>query len=900
MGRISNLFPGRRRRLERDLERELKYHLERRIEELVRSGPSLAESRRRALLEFGAMDRVQEEVREAWTWRWLDHLNRDVRHALRTLLRNPVFAVAAVLSLALGIGGNTAIFSLVDQVVLRRLPVPEAERIVHLDWQGTALANSWGDGNLMSYPLCRDLDAQPFFDGVFCRHPTTVSFSTGQQYESVSAEIVSGSYFPVLGVRAARGRLIQRSDDVKPGAHPVVVLSHRYWQESLGGASDVIGRRVLINSHPMEVIGIAPANFTGVDPVDAPVLWIPAAMKRQATPSWDQLENRRAVWMHVFARLRQEVSLEQARARVQPWFEAMLVADMRREGFPNAPPEHLRNYYASTIDVLPASRGLSNQRSALERPLWVLLAATSLLLLLACLNVAGLLVARGAARTQELTTRLALGASRAQVTRALLVESTIITIGGALLGLVLAPVVSGTLLSFMSKNVDVGFRIDRRVLLATFLVSLIAAGMCGLAPALQTRRLQLIASLKERAYTASGRGVRLRKMLVIGQLAFTLVLLIGAGLFVQTLSQLRAKDRGFTSASLVMFQVNPPALGFSDSAGTVLMNSLLQRLRSVPGVENVAIANTTILTGSGFRRTFTIGDERVVTERTVPGLRVSPGFFATLRARVVAGREFNEADTRDFADGYRSVVVNRSFARRYFGGRNPVGQRVGVGDRPDTPIDIEIVGLIEDISFRFIREDEPEHVFFPFVQEPSLASDGTFYLRVRGDPEASFSAIRASVAQINPALPIRNLTTLDDQIDRALSTERALATLSSGFGAIALLLSIVGLYGVMSFVVTERRREIGVRIALGAARSNAVWLITRDALFMIGTGVALALPASWALRRLVEAELFGVRAFDGSTIALASALLALVALGATLRPAWRAASVDPSEALRFE
>jgi predicted permease len=349
-----------------------------------------------------------------------------------------------------------------------------------------------------------------------------------------------------------------------------------------------------------------------------------------------------------------------------------------------------------------------------------------------------------------------------------------------------------------------------------------------------------------------------------------------------------------------MFQANPPDLGYSDSAGTVLMNSIQQRLRTVPGVENVAIANTTILTGSGFRRTFTIGDQRIVTERTVPGLRVSPGFFATVGARVVAGREFNQTDTRDFADGYRSVVVNQSFARRYFGNRNPVGQRVGVGGQPDTPTNIEIVGVIEDFSFRFIREDEPEHVFFPFIQQPSRASDGTFYLRVRGDPEATFGAIRAAVAQIDPVLPVRNLTTLDDQVDRSLATARALATLSSGFGAIALLLSVIGLYGVMSFVVTERRRAIGVRVALGATRSNALWLITSDALVMIVAGIALALPASWALRRLVEAELFGVRAFDGSTIALASGLLALVAIGAALRPAWSAATIDPSEALRFE
>lgn len=390
---------------------------------------------------------------------------------------------------------------------------------------------------------------------------------------------------------------------------------------------------------------------------------------------------------------------------------------------------------------------------------------------------------------------------------------------------------------------------------------------------------------------------------MVGQLAFTLILLIGAGLFVQTLARLQAKDLGFARSSLLMFRVEPDAIGYSASDAPQLVRDLLRRLQSVPAVERAAVANSSMLTGGSARRALTIqSDGRIVTERPVPIMRVGPGFFSTLGTPVIAGRDFNEGDTRDVEKtGYRSVIVNESFARRYFGGGNPVGHLVGVGDRPETITSIEIVGMIQDFSFRYVRDDEePEHVFFPFAQTGPLAGNGAIYLKVRGKPESAFASIRAAVGEIDARLPLIALTTLEDQIDRFLKSERMLATLSSAFGAIALLLSVVGLYGVMSFVVTQRTQEIGVRLALGATRPATVWLITRDALIVVGAGIAMALPPAWALRRLVEAELFGVRAFDGPTIALASCLLALVALGAAMLPAWRAASISPTEALRLE
>ena len=563
--------------------------------------------------------------------------------------------------------------------------------------------------------------------------------------------------------------------------------------------------------------------------------------------------------------------------------------------------EQRRSFLASTIDVTPAPEGRSDLRNRMKEPLWVLMAGTLLLLLLACVNVANLFLARGAARIGEVTTRLALGASRSRITGPLLSESMLIALGGGLLALLVAPYVSQLLLSFVSN--ELSSRLDYRVFLFTFVVCVATGGLCGLIPALQAGRIPLVSSLKERSRTAT-LGVRLRKALVAGQVAFTLILLIGVGLFVQTLARLQAKGPGFATSSLLMFRASPASNGYSDVDAKRVMRELLEKLENTPGVESAAVANTQILTGGTSSSSMTIqSDQRIVTDRAVHFMRVSPGFFATLGTRLVAGRNFDERDLRDPESNetaYRSIIVSESFARRYFGSRSPVGYRLGFGNRPDTRTTVEIIGVVKGFSRRTMRDDRDniEQAFVPYWDRQS--GGGTFYVKVRGKPEAAFASIRAAVAQVDPALPVVDMITLDDQIDRSLATERMLATLSSGFGAIALLLSVVGLYGVISFVAAHRTQEIGIRMALGATRRSAVWLIARDALVMIGAGIAVALPCLWALSRFVEAQLFGVRAVDGPTIAGASALLGLVALGSAMLPAWRAASVSPTKALRYE
>ena len=866
------------------------------------AGWSPGEARCAARRKLGNVTAIREEVYKMNTLGLIDVLWQDVRYSLRQLRLNPGFTLTALASLALGIGANAAIFSLFDQLLLRRLPVREPERLVLVDWIGSKVGTNWGSDNLMSYPLCRDLQEQGrFFDGVFCRHPTVSYISTGDRPEPLPIEIVSGSYFDVLGIRPEMGRLIEKADDSAPDASPVVVISYQYWKSKLGEAPDVVGRKLLINRRPMTIIGVAPATFRGVDPAESPVLWIPATMNRQANMESIPLLSRRAQWMHIFGRLKPGVSAGQAKTGLQPWFRSMLEADLNDAEFPRVTAEQRRNFLASTIDVNPAPEGRSDLRNRMKEPLSVLMAGTLLLLLLACANVANLFLARGAARTGEVTTRLALGASRIRIAGPLLSESLLIALGGGALALLVAPYVSQLLLSFVSNQLS--SRLDYRVFLFTFVVCVATGGLCGLIPALQAGRIQLFSSLKERSRTAR-LSVRLRKTLVAGQVAFTLILLIGVGLFVQTLARLQAKGPGFATSSLLMFRASPASNGYSDVDATRVMRELLQKLENTPGVESAAIANTQILTGGTSSSSMTIqSDRRIVTDRAVHFMRVTPAFFATLGTRLVAGRNFAERDLRDPKSDetdYRSIIVSESFARRYFGNRSPVGRRLGFGNRPETRTNVEIIGVVKGFSRRTLRDDRDdiEQAFVPYWDRQS--GGGAFYLRVRGEPAAAFASIRAVVAQVDPALPIVDMITLDDQIARSLSTERMLAVLSSGFGAIALLLSVVGLYGVISFVAANRTQEIGVRIALGATRRSAVWLIARDALVMIGAGMAVALPCVWALSRFVEAQLFGVRGVDGPTIAGASALLGVVALASAMLPAWRAASVSPTEALRYE
>jgi predicted permease len=892
----------RRGKLESDLNRELKYHLDRRIDDLIHAGAPETEARRQAILEVGGITQVQEEVRDIWLTRWLRDLAYDLRFSVRSFRKSPSFTATAVLSLALGIGATTAIYSLVDQVILHALPVRDPQRLVLIDWKGERVYGGFGSYNLMSYPLCRDLQRQErFFQGVLCRAAITINLSTSGDHKPAGAEIVSGTYFSVLGVSPALGRLLTNDDDQTPGKSPVVVLSYDFWKTQLAGTPDVVGRKVLVNRHPMTVIGVAAQGFRGIDVGRVPSLWIPAAMSGYALPI-DPTSDRTTRWMQILGRLRPDVTLSQAQVGLQPWFRATLEEDTRRAGFPKITAERKQRFLASALELTPAPQGHSGLHRTLSQPLWVLFTATGLLLALACLNVAGLFLARASARDREINTRFALGASRGRIGRQLLADGILLAFAGGTLGVLLTPLAIQTLIAFLPRDVEVNAlqpAVDMRLLLFAFVVSVATGLLTGLAPALQAGRSAAISSLRERGGTAFG-ALRLRRAIVTAQIAFTLILLIGAALFARTLAGLLAKGPGFATSSLISFGIDPIKNGYSPSEANRLVHSIRDELRASRSTQTSGIARIQLLTGGTWNNPMTIqASQRFTTDRLVHLNAVSPEFFATLGARIVAGRDFDERDSQPASGaGRRVAIVNEAFVKRYLGGQSPFGVRIGVGSGTDVKPDVEIVGVVSNISYRGLRE-EWEQAYFP-IGSDGFYEGANFYVRVQGTSEAAFQSIRTILRNADPTLPPAYFRTLDEQINRALSTERMLATLSGSFGTLALLLSLVGLYGVMSFVVAQRTREIGIRVALGATRFSTVWLVLRDALAMITAGVAIALPCVWALGRLVESQLYDIKPTDPATIAVATLVLCSAALGAAFLPARSASTLNPTEALRFE
>ena len=663
----------------------------------------------------------------------------------------------------------------------------------------------------------------------------------------------------------------------------------------------MLGRKVLVNQHPMTVVGLAAPTFQGIDVGRFHLLWIPAAMSSQAIPGFNDYWIAARAGCRVLGRLRPDVTLAQAQAGLQPWFKAMLDEDTRRAGFPNITAEHRQRFLASTLALTSAAQGHSGLRWRLSQPLWVLFAATAVFLGLACLNVAGLFLARASARDREISTRLALGASRGRIGRQLLADSVLIALTGGFIGTILAPFVMQALMAFLPQDAaanSLQASVDLRLLLFALLVSLAAGVLSGLAPALQAGRWSLISSLRERGGSARG-GVRLRMVIVTAQIACTLILVIGAGLFVRTLTGLMAKGPGFATSSLVSFGIDPLLNGYSPSDTSKLIRRIAEGIRTSSIAETSAVARVQLLTGGSWSDPMTIQtNERITTDRDVNLNSVSPGFFQTLGIKIVAGRDFDEQDSRPAGQaGPRSAIISEAFVKRYLAGRNPLGARICEGSGPDAKPNIEIIGVVKDISYRGLRE-ESEQAYFSIFDGDDAGGD--FYVRVRGTPERAFQAIRAIIHQADPALPINYFRTVDEQVNRSLNTERMLATLSGAFGTLALLLSLVGLYGVMSFAVTQRTREIGIRLALGATRSSTIWLVLRGALVMIAAGTAIAWVCVGALGRLVESQLFGVKPTDPIAIAAATLLLISAALGAALIPAYRASAVSPTDALRFD
>ena len=866
------------------------------------------------------------------------HLSRDLRYAFRGLTRSPLFTAVALLSIALGIGANTAIFTLVDEVLLRRLPVREPDQLVLFNGARVHYGSNSG-GNMLSFPMYEDFRnnfvdtatasstprvSQPLpnpaptpkiFSGILARRSMAMVVSIDGQSERVPAELVSGTYFQVLGIGAAIGRVITPDDDRERHAAPVAVLSYDYWRNRFGSDPNVLGKTIIANNHSLTIVGVSQAGFDGVDIGYVPNLRVPVTMKAEMTPNWDDMDNRRSRWVNVFARLKPGVNREQALGVLQPYFHGLLEQEVLGPAFSTATPYTRDQFLKGAMELLPAAQGRSPIRQQLSQPLRMLLGIVAGVLLIACANVASLLIARAATRQKEIALRLALGASRARIVGQLLVESVLLAAIGGMLGLVIASWTVRFLLEFLptseTPHVITG-ALNYRVLAFNFGLALATGVLFGLVPALRSTKPNLAPTLKDQVGSVVGGGVRLRKALVVAQVTISVLLLISAGLFVRTLRNLRVLDLGIKPERMIAYNIAPAASGYTPERIAPFYKSMVQRLGSEPGVQSVAFANMGLLEGNEWDSTVTVERYRTQQGESVNPYcnSISPGYFKTLGVPVLRGREFDARDegaapasppnTNDGrGNGYSHVIVNESFAKKYFGDTDPIGRHIGFGGNPGTPTPLEIVGVVRDSKYTGVRDEIPRTVFFPLFEERTPSSI-TVYVRTTADPATGFSAAQRTVRDLDSSVPVYNLRTLERQIDRSLVVERFVATLSTAFGVLATLLAVVGLYGVMAFTVARRTREIGVRMALGAVQGDVVWLVMREVLMLVTAGMILGLAAAWGLGRVVGAQLYGVTPNDPFTIAAAAGILAAVSLTAGYIPAIRATRVNPVLALRYE
>jgi putative ABC transport system permease protein len=832
----------------------------------------------------------------------MQNLLQDLRYSLRMLWKAPGVTLIATLTLALGIGANTAIFSLLDQVMLRRLPVQKPEELVVLRAEGPIRGHATSDGDLatsFSYPLYKKLREQnQALAGLLARFAIPLSVSAQGQTERARGELVSGNYFEVLGVQPAVGRVFSLQDDQLAGAHPVAILSHNYWKQRFGQNPAILNQTLLVNGHALTVVGVTRAGFNGVQVGQTPDIFIPLAMKAQMTPNWDGLEDWNDYWLAMLGRLKPGQTREQAEAAIAPIFHALLEEQLPKvQGWSQ---EVRQRFLNKRLELKPGAQGRQVFQSEAGEPLWVLFGMVLLVLLIACTNVANLLFVRGLGRQRELAIRLALGAQRSQLVRQLLIESLLLALLGGVFGLLLAAWVGDLLVSLLNDGGQasgLSAALDGRVLLFTFGLAVVTGLLFGLIPAWRVTRGDMTPALKDQsaASSASRSQVHLRKGLVAAQVALTMLLLIGSALFTRTLWNLSRVDLGLRPNQLITFSIAPELNGYTPAKTAVLCDQLSDALSGLPGVQGVAVAEIPLLTdnSSGGNVNVEGAIEREGLDNRVRENWVGPGYFATLGTPLLSGREFTRADT---AQSQQVALVNESFVKHFLPERNPLGVRFAFG-RSAKP-NIEIVGVVKDAKHANVREEAKPFVYLPYAQHNTLGSV-SFYLRSQ-QAVALAPLLRREVQRLDANLPVYDLKTLETVIGENLFGERLVTWLSLCFGGLATLLAGVGLYGVLAYWVVQRTHEIGIRVALGAAPRDIRSLVLGQGVRLTLLGVAIGILAGLALVRVLSSFLYGMRALDPLSFIVAALLLSGVALLACWLPARRATKVDPLVALRYE
>ncbi|HEY2823464.1 MAG TPA: ABC transporter permease [Candidatus Acidoferrum sp.] len=830
---------------------------------------------------------------------------QDIRFGLRVLAKNLGFTIIAVVTLALGIGANTAIFSLMDQILLRRLPVRNPSELVVLHAPGpkTGRVSSDGDDSeSFSYPMYKGLrDGAANVVGLVARSALDASLASQGQTERGRLELVTGNYFDVLGVQPAIGRVFTQDDDRVPGGHPLAVLSHNYWSKRFASDPSVLNKTILINNVPMTIVGVSRIGFTGVQIGQSPDVFVPMAMAKQLNFDDGALTEWNDYWMKVLARRNPGVSDAQASAELNAAYHPLIEQQLPLTNFKA---QKRDAFLAKQIELAPGARGRNVVQRDSGPQLLVLFAMVALVLLIACTNVANLLLARGASRQREFAIRSAMGATRARLMRQLIVESLLCAIGGGALGLVLGSWLISVLTPIVVANAGIDglqAKLDPAVLAYAIGATLLSGVFFGIVPAWRVTRSTVTDIIKDQGSTSSASvaHVRFRKVLVAGQVAFTLLLLAGAALFTKTLWNLRNVDIGLRTEHVISFTISPSLNGYDNPRTIRLVDQLRQRIQALPGVRAITTSELGALTGdnSGSNITAEGGVEIPEDLQDVNFIATGPAYFSTFHVPLQSGREFTEADN---ATSPKVSVVSESMAKRFFPGRNPIGMKFCFGGGAKVKPDITVIGVVRDINQDHVKAVTTfPYVYVPYSQMQTL-SGMSFYVSTERDPLLLASSLQSVVRDADANLPVYNVKTMDRIVEEDLFSARMVAVLSGAFAFLAALLAALGIYGVLAFLVVQRTREIGIRMAVGAESGDIRMLIVKEVGSMLIAGVVVGLPLAYVLARLSESLLFGVSANNPLIYAVGLILVAVVAVVACYVPARRATRVDPLVALRYE
>lgn len=916
--RLRSLF--QRKTVERELNDELRFHFDQLVDRHLRAGVPLPEVRRRAQLEFGGFGQIQDECRDARGTQFLDSLAQDLGYSFRMFRKSPGFTAVAVLTLALGIGANTAIFSLLELVLLRALPVHKPNELVVLtdpEEHGANFGSQGGARSLLAYSEFEYLrEHNGVFSGMFAADSTMPdtevilanSANGSGAKQQARIKLVSGGYFTTFGLKPAAGRFFADEVDRERGASPVAVVSYPFWRQHYGLSPAILGKTIQIHQTSFQIIGIAPPGFFGETVGQSPDFWVPMLMQDAVYPGQDYLSPspggilNEYEWLQVVGRLKPGVSLAQANAAMNVQFTHALseAAGSRMTE------EQRKGNFDQHLELAPGARGSSTLRGAFGQPLQFLMALVGLVLVIACVNIANLLLARGASRQKEFGMRLAIGAGRVRLIRQLLTESLLLAIFGAFAGTVLSYWAVQLLLQMVSRGssssaLPLDLHPDLGVLAFTLGVTVLTAILFGLVPSLLLTGLNLAPVLKSTSQTinngSSPRRWSAGKILVIAQVAISVVLLAAAGMFVRSLTKLSEVNLGYNRENLLLFRVDTAPTGLKGAQALRLYQDLQEKIAAVPGVRSVAVS------GNGLFMHSESGDPvSVQGYAPKPGEHmnsrmdhVGPHYFSTVGMPILIGREIEEQD----GNGPRVAVINQAFAQRFFANTNPIGKQVR-DTYPGNPADLVIVGVVADAKYNSLRENAVVRLYAPLFHPMWDMTEAAFEVRTFADPSAMIEPFRQIVQSTNAAIPPIEIKTMSRLVDDSLQTDKFIKELSEAFGVLSMLLAAIGLYGVMAYTVARRTREIGIRLALGAAPGNVARQVLREALVLALMGIPIGVPIALLGAYLVRSMLFGLSFADPLTLIFTVSMLVIVAVAAGLLPARRAARVDPIVALRYE